>query len=422
MSSFVDPSGRGAKAPTLALRGVIYAAALLLGAGLLLAESQGAFADNFPATALVSDVGDGLPVGSDVKLRGVLVGRVAKVDSVPGQARHTVQLDIKPEHAAGIPASVKARIIPTNIFGAPSVDLVPEEGDVRPLAEGAVIPADTSSETVKMQTALDKLHDVLRAVQPAKLNSALYNISHALNGQGAQIGDTIARLDEYLSALNPHADTFGENLTALSDALEGLQKSAPALLDTVDSVLPTTKTLVEKENQLVSMLAGGARTSDTWSGFLDDNGDRVITVLRTTRPMLETMSRQREQIPESFRALGRGVRALGGVFDTKTGQARLNLSFVLTPYSPYTAADCPRYGDHAGPNCGGPMPSEGNSASSSERPTEQRSRAGGTVGGVGGPEEKELFGDLLGEDSADLGSLLLGPILRGTTVVLGGDG
>lgn len=413
MSRFLDPSGRGPKAPTLALRGVVYAAVLLLGAGLLLAVSQGAFNDRFRATALLSDVGDGLPEGSDVKLRGVLVGRVAGVDSVPGQARHTVRLDLKPEFADGIPASVKARIIPTNIFGAPSVELIADDGDVRPLAEDAVIPADTSAETVKMQTALDKLHDVLRAVQPAKLNSALYNISRALEGQGAEIGDTISRLDGYLSALNPHVDTFGENLTALSDALEGLQRSAPALLDTVDSVLPTAKTLVEKENRLVSTLAGGARVSDTWQGFLDENGERVISLMRTSRPMLGVLAEQRGFIPVSFRELGRGVKALGGVFDPDTGQARLNLGFVLTPYDPYTSADCPRYGDHAGPNCDDPVPQRTQSERTSQRPRS----AGGTVGPVGGPEEQELFGDMLGEGAGDIGSLLLGPILRGKAVV-----
>lgn len=417
MSRFDDPSGRGPKASTLALRGVVFAAVLMLGAGLLLAVSQGAFAERFRARALLSDVGDGLPVGSDVKLRGVLVGRVAEVDSVPGQAEHTVRLDLLPEHAAGIPASVKARIIPTNVFGAPSVQLVAEPGDVRPLAEDAVILADTSVETVKMQTALDKLHDVLRAVQPAKLNSALHNISRALQGQGAEIGDTIGRLDGYLSALNPHTEDFTATLTALGDALDGLQRSAPDLLDTVDSVLPTAKTVVQKENRLVATLAGGARVSDQYQGFLDDNGERVISLVKTSRPMLSVLAEQQDYIPLSFKELGDGVRALGGVFDPETGHARLGVGFVLTPYEPYTSADCPRYGRLEGPNCDDPVPQRASSPEPSREPPPRR--AGGTVGSVGSPQEQELFDDLLGDGGGDIGSLLLGPILRGKELVMG---
>lgn len=411
MSKFEDPAGRGPKAPTLAIRGIAFGAALALGVGLLLAESQGAFEDTFAATALVADVGDGLPVGSDVKLRGVLIGRVSKVDSVPGQAKHTVQIDIKPRHAGGVPASVQARIIPTNIFGAPSVDLVPEPGDQRRLAEGATIPADVSSETVKMQTAIDKLHKVLKAVEPAKLNSALYNISKALHGQGAQIGDTIVRLERYLSALNPHAETFGQDLVALADTMESLQKTAPALLDTIDSAVTTTRTIVAKEKQLVKALVGGAATSDAWGEFLNANGEKLIKVIRQTRPIVGTMAGQKEYITRSFKALGRGVGALRAIFD-EDGLPHVDAVLSGSAFEPYTAADCPRYPGMNGPNCGNATPS------SSQTRTTQPPEYGGSVGSVGSPEETNLLDDLLG-DNGDIGDLLLGPLLRGSTVVIG---
>lgn len=412
MSKFEDPAGRGPKAPTLAIRGIAFGAVLALGVGLLLAESQGAFEDTFPATALVADVGDGLPVGSDVKLRGVLIGRVSKVDSVPGQAKHTVLIDIKPRHAGGIPASVKARIIPTNIFGAPSVDLVPDPGDQQRLAEGATIPADTSSETVKMQTAIDKLHDVLKAVQPAKLNAALYNISRALEGQGDEIGDTILRLERYLSALNPHAEAFGQDLVLLADTMEGLQKTAPALLDTIDGAVTTTRTIVAKEKQLVKALVGGAATSDAWGQFLNDNGEKLIRVIRQTRPMLAAMEDQKEFIPASFKALGKGVRALRGIFD-ENDRPYLDIYISGTAFDPYTAADCPRYPGMNGPNCGNAT-SSGQARTAQAPPPEY----GGSVGPIGSPEEKDLLDGLLG-DGGDIGDLLLGPLLRGSTVVIG---
>lgn len=414
MSRFLDPAGRGPKAPTLALRGVVFGAALAVGAGLMLALSQGAFEDKFEATALVADVGDGLPIGSDVKLRGVLIGRVASVDSIPGQAQHTVRLDLKPQHAPGIPASVQARIIPTNIFGAPSVDLVPDAGDTRRLAEGATIPADVSAETVKMQTAIDKLHDVLKAVQPAKLNAALHNISRALQGQGAQIGDTIARLDSYLTALNPHAGTFGANLVALGDALEGLQKSAPALLDTVDSLVTTTKTIVEKEDQFVAALTAGARTSDAWDGFLDKHGGNIVKVMRTTRPITGTMARQHNLITVSFKKLGNAVDALSEAFDKETGYLTMNLALTATPFDMYTAQDCPRYGSHAGPNCGGPMP-----AGSGTQQTTRSAPPPDSTLPPATPQDNQLLDGLLGGTAGDLGELLLGPLLNGSTLVIG---
>lgn len=410
MSRFEDPAGRGPKAPTLAIRGVLFGAALAVGAGLLLGMSQGAFEEKFVATALVADVGDGLPVGSDVKLRGVLIGRVASVESIPGQAQHTVQIDFKPRHAGGIPASAKARVIPTNIFGAPSVDLVVEPGDTRRLAEGATIPADNTAETVKMQTAIDKLHKVLKAVEPAKLNTALYNISRALQGNGGKIGDTIMRLERYLSALNPHAETFGQDLVALADTMDGLKKAAPALLDTIDGAVTTTRTIVAKEQQLVKTLVGGAATSDAWGGFLNDNGEKLIRVIRQTRPVVGTTAGQKKYISASFRALDATVRDLRTIFD-ENGHPHVDAVVSGRAFEPYTAADCPRYPGMNGPNCGNATPS---TARAAQTPTEY----GGSVGPVGSPEEKKLLDDLVG-DGGDIGDLLLGPMLRGSTVVIG---
>lgn len=251
---------------------------------------------------------------------------------------------------------------------------------------------------------------MLRAVKPAKLNVALYNIAHALEGQGAEIGNTIVRLERYLSALNPHAETFGQNLVALADALESLQKNAPALLDMVDSALTTTRTMVAKEKQFVATLAGGATTSDEWSGFLDDNGDRLIKVIKGTRPVLSTMAGQSHYITASFKALGKGIRALNGVFD-ESGMAHLKLVISGSPFDAYTAADCPRYPGMDGANCGIAVAS-----SRQEQPTS--TQYGGTVGAAGSPEEKKLLDGIVG-DAGDVGDLLLAPLLRGSTVVSG---
>src|SRR5437660_5381273 len=198
----VDLTGRGPSTRSLAVRGVAALLAVAIAVTLLLLQYNGAFEDSFRATAMVSSVGDGLPIGSDVKHRGVLVGRVGEVhvQPTPQGVRHVIRLDLKPQYVPGIPRSVKARIVPTNIFGAPSVDLVPTGQDATPIARDATILGDDSTEALQLQTALTKLRDVLTAVQPAKLNAALTSIASALDGRGKQIGDLIGRLDDYVTA------------------------------------------------------------------------------------------------------------------------------------------------------------------------------------------------------------------------------
>lgn len=109
-----------------------------------------------------------------------------------------------------IPASVTARIIPTNMFGQPSIELLPGKGDAAPLADGAVIPGDRSQSTLQLQTAINNLQRLITAVEPSKLNATLTNVRRALDGRGERIGGVIDRLDHYLGSLNDHSDAFRE--------------------------------------------------------------------------------------------------------------------------------------------------------------------------------------------------------------------
>jgi phospholipid/cholesterol/gamma-HCH transport system substrate-binding protein len=418
-----DPSGRGPSMAALAVRGVCYLAVVAVATTLLILQSRGAFRNDLHATAVIADVGDGLPAGSDVKVRGVLVGSVGAIESVPGGARNVLHLNFKPEYAQGIPASVKARVLPTNVFGAPYVDLVPGADDGTPLAENAVVPGDDSAATLQLQTAITKVRDVLVAVEPAKLNTALTGMAQALQGRGAQLGSLLGRLDSYLSALTPHSATFGHDLSTLATALEGLQATAPKLLDTVDDALVTSRTIVEKQQQLAQTLTGGATTVDTVRGLIQDTGDRMITVTHNFAPVVHTVAGHATDIPLSFEALGRGVNAFNGSFSGPHHWLTIDLQFTLSPFTPYTAADCPRYPGVNGPNCGAPVPRQ-QPAPPQPPPAPapvpvppQPPAPGGLVGPVGSPQETDAVGSVFGTTFGSLGDLLLGPILRGGTVM-----
>lgn len=411
--AFKDPSGRGKSAGVLAVRGVAYAGVVAVIGTLLLMSAGGRFQEYVPATAVVTSVGDGLQPGADVKLRGVLVGTVDSVRSEPGGAQHAVALRLKPKHAGAIPASVKARIVPSNIFGAPSVELVPQRGDTGVLATGAVIPGDNSAGALQLQTAINNLQQLIAAVEPSKLNSTLSNIKQALDGRGEQIGSMITRLNRYLGKLNPNSGEFEAVLTDTGTALQALADTAPDLLDTVDGLLPTTRTVVDKREEFVATLTGADVLLDKVDGTLRDKHDRIIRVLKGTRAVVETLAKNADEIPRSFGKLKDGVDALISVFDRESGHLKIGIAFVNAPFDHYTAADCPRYPGLDGPNCGDEVPSDGGAE---ESPLPE---FGGTVGPVGSEQEKRQLSEILGDDiDADLGSLLLGPVLRGTTVVV----
>lgn len=348
-----DPSGRGASVGANFRRGLVVVTILAVVGALVLMQSRGAFQDSVRFTANVNGVGDGLHSGADVKVRGVRIGLVSGVrhERVDGGGnRFEVDLDITPRYADSIASSARARVVPSNIFGAPSIQLVVDERDSRPLPRGATIPADTSREGVLLQSVYSTMRDLLNAVEPSKLNAVLTALAESFRGRGDQVGRMIDELDSYVTALNRNTGEFTDSLDSLSTALRGLQENAPELLDTVDSFLVTSQTIAEKEQQIARLLGGTRTTVGAMDQMVREYEDPLLRLLDQGTQITAAVASTSGFIPSSFQALRVSLQKIAEVL--RNG-LKINFAFVSNPFDPYTAEDCPRYPGLNGPNCGG---------------------------------------------------------------------
>lgn len=127
------------------------------------------FRDFVLVTLKSESIGNQLLVRSDVKLRGMIVGSVHKIDAMTYGAKLTLR--IKPESADLIPANVSARIVPKTLFGTRYVEFeLPKNPAGTHISDGAVIPKSRTGSTTEFSTALNNLLPVLRAVEPQKLS------------------------------------------------------------------------------------------------------------------------------------------------------------------------------------------------------------------------------------------------------------
>jgi phospholipid/cholesterol/gamma-HCH transport system substrate-binding protein len=357
MPYVIDVTGRGESTASLARRGLVAVGVLVLVLVLVLLQYRGVFRSSFPVKALVTDVGDGIGVGADVKLRGVLVGQVAAVrlSTGPGQQTlHEVDLELDPAKAAGIPSGVTARVVPTNVFGAPSLELLdPGVPTSRMLASGDVIHTDTSQPTLQFQSVINQSYRILTAVRPADLNVALTSLAQALHGRGGEIGSLIGNGDQYLTALNAQTPTFNALLRQLGPSVQSLGDNAPELLDTLDNAVAAGQNFVHKRDQLVDVLTQAPGVLDDTNTLLHQVDDPVLRLLSDLRPVGSLLAGQYQNIPASLSALNVAIPLL------QSGLAGgLHLSVGLTPFTRYTYADCPRYHELKGPNCGKPVPAD----------------------------------------------------------------
>ena len=111
----------------LALRGLVTVAVIALLLGILQLRTSGAWGGPPKVAADLRNAGGSLAPGSDVKLRGSVVGRVTGIERGPsGGVR--VQMAMDEATLGKVPADVVARILPATVFGTSYVDLRPTGG------------------------------------------------------------------------------------------------------------------------------------------------------------------------------------------------------------------------------------------------------------------------------------------------------
>ncbi|GAA1888197.1 MCE family protein [Lapillicoccus jejuensis] len=355
--------------------GVAFLVLVAVLVGLSIAAFQQRFTPVVAVTLLTDKVGTQLQVGSDVKVRGLVVGQVRDIE-VTGAPRTgrvdgaRLSLALDPAFVGQVPADVSARLLPKTLFGERFVDLVPPAGvvvggkdaagrSVRALAAGDVIPQDRSSAAIELEKVFDDLLPLLRTVQPQKLASVLGAIASTLEGRGTQIGKTLVVADTYFRGLNPSVPTLQADISGLADLASEYAGLAPDLLRGVRAILIPNATVVQEQDTLAGFLAGTAGFANTATAFLSANSDRIIQVGRVQRPTLAVLARYSPEYPCLATALTNWVPRVEKVFSG----ASFHITMELVPPRPaYRPGEEPAWGEDRGPSCEGLPSSSGSQA------------------------------------------------------------
>ncbi|WP_405178336.1 MCE family protein [Nocardia sp. NBC_01377] len=350
----LDPSGRGPTARQLTMAGIAMIVAVAVAAGLLVLRYNGYFEKKVPVTVELTSTGDGLPSHADVKFRGMVVGSVEQVEVVGKGLRQRADVGLKPDVAHTIPAGVKARVVPNNLFGVTAIELVDSGSGGAKLSAGAVIPEDTGAGAMQLQTTLTVLRDVLDNIQPEKLGRVLATLAAALEPGARAPGSTVERLDLWLTQIHG-TPGIGNLLGDLGRATTELSKSAPELVGVLTESVTVARTLTERRDNLIALLANASSTIDSVNALFAANPNAAKELVPGLDQVFGDLAPDPDAIPFTVSNLNATLGKLGSVFTFGPKRQMVwAMDVSLTPFQQYTAADCPRYGDMYGPRCGGP--------------------------------------------------------------------
>ncbi|RZS29438.1 phospholipid/cholesterol/gamma-HCH transport system substrate-binding protein [Herbihabitans rhizosphaerae] len=391
--------------------GVVFLVMLLALSWLTVAIYDKQFSSAAVVVLHVDRTGNQLVENADVKVRGLVVGQVREVQT--GGQGATVALAIDQDKLDFLPHNVSARLLPKTLFGQRYVSLViPSDAESRKLADGDVIKQDNSMRAIELEKALRDLMPLLQAVQPHKLASTLGSIAQALDGRGKPLGETLVAMNSYLTQLNPHMPALKNDITKFASTVEAYERAGPDIIDALSELTTTAKTIAEQRGGLSDMIGSLTTASDDLNKFLLANKENLIRLSDTSRPTLELLARYAPSLPCLFESVNRLKPNVDRVLGKGTGQPGLHVELTVKPSRGKGPGPVPGPGPRCYPSSGGVTPASFDGAAAD-------------LGMANSPSENQFIAELIaanqGVNPTEVpawGSLLVGPLLRGTEVTL----
>ncbi len=269
------------------LTGLVAVLALIAVFAVAIGLFNGSFTTTVPVTIKAKRAGLVMNPDAKVKMRGVQVGKVESIESLPDGTAE-LRLAMNPDQMRLIPGNVRAQIAATTVFGAKYVQLDAPEVASGSLQPGAVLDADHV--TVEMNTVFQQLVSVLDKIDPVKLNQTLGAMSEAFGGRGEQFGKTVTDLNALLGTLEPSLDNMGKVMELMAPVSAAYADSAPALLDTVRNTNTISSSIVDEQKNLDTFLVSLSGLADTGNDVIGTNRPALSKALKLMVPTTDLLN------------------------------------------------------------------------------------------------------------------------------------
>jgi phospholipid/cholesterol/gamma-HCH transport system substrate-binding protein len=266
-------------------------------------------AGSYEVMAELGRAGSGVRAGTDVKVRGVAIGRVAETMYEDGIASARLTLD--PEPRLPQADEIQLGVTPKTLLGEKQITLDIPEGSLEEgpyLEEGDTIVA--SATPTELTEAIDALEPFLAAIDPHDIATIIDTLGDQ-RGEGEVIAENI-ELGQELAAFGARTapDTLDRfrDFTAFSDALT----EAVPDLTRINTALPeATAVLIERQADLRNNLETLSRFSRNFSEQLGVQEPTISRFMRTSLPINQVLLRQQDQVGSLVEGIFVYSRALG---------------------------------------------------------------------------------------------------------------
>jgi phospholipid/cholesterol/gamma-HCH transport system substrate-binding protein len=230
--------------------------------------------------------------GDDVRVSGVKVGSIAKIEPVGTQAKVTMHVD----RDIPIPADAKAVIVAQNLVAARYVQLTPAYRTSGPkMADGTVIPADRTAVPVEWDEVKDQLMRLSTELGPNSQVSTpsiarfIDSAANALNDNGDKLRQTLAELSGVGRILANGAGNIADIIKNLQIFVTALRDSNTQIVQFNDRLATLTSVLNDNRSDLDAALSDLSVAVGEVQRFIAGTRDQTSEQIRSLASVTQTL-------------------------------------------------------------------------------------------------------------------------------------
>jgi phospholipid/cholesterol/gamma-HCH transport system substrate-binding protein len=222
---------------------------------------------------------NGIYVGDDVRILGVNVGRIDKIEPQPDRVKISFWYDSKYK----VPADANAAILSPTLVTSRALQLTPVFTGGPVMADNAVIPRERTVVPVEYDTFRQQLERLAKELQPTEpggvspLGSVINTTADNLRGQGANIRDTVIKLSQAFSALGDHSTDIFSTVKNLSILVSALQDSTTLMRQLNQNLATVTGVLADNPNEIADAVRDLNSVIGDVQSFVADNRESLGT-------------------------------------------------------------------------------------------------------------------------------------------------
>lgn len=259
--------------------------------------------------------------GDDVRILGVPVGKIDKVEPQPGGVKISFWFDSKYK----VPADAKAAILSPMLVTGRAIQLTPAYSGGPTLQDGAFIPRQRTAVPVEWdetRTQLKRLSDLLKPTTPGGVSTmgALVNTAaDNLRGEGSNIRDTVQKLSQVMSTLGDHSDDLFATFTNLSTLVTALRDSSDLLGALNNNLAVVSGVLADDPTKIGDAFTDMAMVIKDVRQFAEENTDTIGTTADKLSSISAALYESLDDIKQTLHVAPSTVQNFNNIYEPSNG-------------------------------------------------------------------------------------------------------